>query len=285
MSDEADHDALAAEYVLGTLDGDERQQAEALLATDPTFAGKVRGWEERLGALNQMVDEVEPSPDLWGRIRARISGVPPPEGMRLPPLANAAAPAGGADAPAADRGAEIIRLSRRLKRWRGVASIAGVLAALLALFLALTEFRPDLLPAKLRPRAEQHETAAAPPPAGRYVAVLQKDATAPAFLLTVDIEHRTLTIRRVAAELEAGKSFELWLVSDKFPAPRSLGVVENAEFTQRPTLAAYDRETIDSATYAVSLEPEGGSPTGAPTGPVLYLGKLVEATPAAPANP
>jgi anti-sigma-K factor RskA len=29
----------------------------------------------------------------------------------------------------------------------------------------------------------------------------------------------------------------------------------------------------------VSLEPEGGSPTGLPTGPVLFTGKLVQATP------
>jgi anti-sigma-K factor RskA len=36
---------------------------------------------------------------------------------------------------------------------------------------------------------------------------------------------------------------------------------------------------LNAATYAVSLEPEGGSPSGAPTGPVLYTGKLIQATP------
>ncbi len=41
-------------------------------------------------------------------------------------------------------------------------------------------------------------------------------------------------------------------------------------------LAGYDADMIGGATYAVSLEPEGGSPTGTPTGPVLYSGKLVE---------
>jgi anti-sigma-K factor RskA len=115
----------------------------------------------------------------------------------------------------------------------------------------------------------------------RLVAVLQKDASGPAFLLTVDTKSRTLTMRRVTAEQEPGKSYELWLVSDRYPAPRSLGLVETGEFTQRPLLAAYDPATVNSATYAVSLEPEGGSPTGTPTGPVLYTGKLVEATPPA----
>ena len=34
-----------------------------------------------------------------------------------------------------------------------------------------------------------------------------------------------------------------------------------------------------NATFAVSLEPEGGSPTGQPTGPVVFSGKLIKATP------
>ena len=121
-------------------------------------------------------------------------------------------------------------------------------------------------------------------PQDRLVAVLQPGPTGPAFLLTLDTQQRTLTVRKVSATAEAGKSYELWLVSDQLKTPRSLGLVGTGEFTQRPLLASYDKATIDSATYAVSLEPEGGSPTGVPTGPVLYLGKLVEATPALPAS-
>jgi anti-sigma-K factor RskA len=56
-------------------------------------------------------------------------------------------------------------------------------------------------------------------------------------------------------------------------------VVGRDEFTTRPQLASYDALTINTATYAISLEPEGGSPTGAPTGPVLYTGKLIQTTP------
>lgn len=55
-----DRDALAAEYVLGTLSADEREQAEALLVIDPGFAEIVRVWERRLGELNVMVEAVEP---------------------------------------------------------------------------------------------------------------------------------------------------------------------------------------------------------------------------------
>jgi anti-sigma-K factor RskA len=56
-------------------------------------------------------------------------------------------------------------------------------------------------------------------------------------------------------------------------------VVGASEFTRSATLASYEPDTISAATFAVSLEPENGSPTGAPTGPVLWLGKLVESVP------
>ena len=66
-----DRDALAAEYVLGTLSADERDQAEALLVIDPGFAEIVRVWERRLGELNVMVEAVEPPPDLWDKIKIK----------------------------------------------------------------------------------------------------------------------------------------------------------------------------------------------------------------------
>ena len=69
-----DRDALAAEYVLGTLSADEREQAEALLVIDPGFAEIVRVWERRLGELNVMVEAVEPPPDVWDRIKTEING-------------------------------------------------------------------------------------------------------------------------------------------------------------------------------------------------------------------
>jgi anti-sigma-K factor RskA len=86
-------------------------------------------------------------------------------------------------------------------------------------------------------------------------------------------------VRRVAGGPPPGKSYELWLVSDRFPAPRSLGLVGTSDFT-KPTLANYDPAVISNATYAVSLEPEGGSPNGQPT-EVLFAGKLIESEPPA----
>lgn len=261
---ELDQDALAAEYVLGTLDPYERAEVTARIAAEPDFAALVASWERRLGELHAMVDPVDPPPELWDKIRGAVAGVEGRDEMVLPEVPTPPAPAVAA---APDQSAEVISLASRARRWRGIAAMTSALAAALLVFVAIREMTPGAGPGTTD-RA-----------AGRFVAVLQQSASAPAFLLTVDVDTKTFTVRRVGASPQPGKSFELWLVSDRFPQPRSLGLIGGSDFTTRPALANFDPEVINKATYAVSLEPEGGSPTGAPTGPVLYVGNLIEATP------
>jgi anti-sigma-K factor RskA len=270
MTHDDDQEALAAEYVLGTLDADERAQAQTLIGIDKSFADVVRRWERRLGELHLMVDAVDPPADTWERIKAGIA--PQGEGSEVAPEEIKAYVAPAPVVPSAD--GNVVDLTRRFTRWRGAAVGMGALAASLAALLVAVEVAPERLPAPLRPPSRGIETVAG----GRFVAVLQRDAASPAFLLTIDVDQRSMTVRRVDARREPGKSYELWLVSNQFPQPRSLGVVDN-EFTTSRALAAYDPNTISDATYAVTLEPEGGSPTGFATGPVLWAGKLVEAAP------
>jgi len=272
MTHDEDQEALAAEYVLGTLDADERAQAQTRIGIDKSFADVVRRWERRLGELHLMVDAVDPPANTWERIKAGIA--PLGEGSVAGPeeIKADVAPAPMVPPPSAD--GNVVDLTRRFTRWRGAAVGMGALAASLAALLVAVEVAPERLPALLRPASRGIETVAG----GRFVAVLQRDAASPAFLLTVDVDQRSMTVRRVDAQREPGKSYELWLVSNQFPQPRSLGVVDN-EFTTSRALAAYDPNTISDATYAVTLEPEGGSPTGLATGPVLWAGKLVEAAP------
>jgi anti-sigma-K factor RskA len=158
---------------------------------------------------------------------------------------------------AAGGSAEIIDLKRRLKVWRTSAIAASALAASLVLAIGVRDLTPV-------------------PKSKNLVAVLQKDAASPAFLVTVNIEDRLMTVQPVAAKKEAGKSHELWIIHDSLGAPKSLGIIDDAGAMQRPTLASYKRDVIEGATLAVSLEPEGGSPTGAPTGPVVFAGKMIE---------
>ncbi|HVY57900.1 MAG TPA: anti-sigma factor [Xanthobacteraceae bacterium] len=270
MTSAEDRDALAAEYVLGTLDSVERAQAGVLIESDPGFAALVRGWERRLGELHAMVEPVEPPTELWDRIKSSLDGTASAP-MRLPALPQDARDR--AVGPGEPR-VNVIPLVRRLSRWRAAAIATGALAAVLAALIVAAAIMPDLLPARMR----QSRTAEAPA-LGRFVAVLQREGASPAFILTVDVAHRSFTVRRVA-DPEPGKSFELWLISNRSPQPRSLGVVDG-EFTPPRTLAGLDPATISNATYAVSLEPEGGSPTGEPTGPVVFQGRLIEAMPEA----
>ena len=294
MAHSEDHIALAAEYALGTLDADERAQVESMMAVDTEFIAVVHAWEYRLGVLNQMVGSVEPRPIVWENIRAAVGHSGPQAPMALPeapqpqpppPVAAVeaqAAPAtevSGADSP------NVIQLSGRLRRWRNIASFATAAAAALIAMLALQVYQPDLLPEGIRPKPRTQVVEVktpAPPvqPSAQYVALLQRDGGSPAFILTVDAATRNFTVRKVGAEPEPGKSFELWLISDRLPQPRSLGVIGGSDFTARPVLADFDAGTINSALFAVTVEQAGGSPDGKPHSAPVFTGKLIETVPA-----
>jgi anti-sigma-K factor RskA len=333
-----DHDALAAEYVLGTLSAAEREQAEALLARDAGFAETVRLWEHRLGELNVMVEAVEPPADLWERIKTGIDGAERRTqaasetieltGVQSEPAdaaASAASPqidasaepsiqtvpdllseqaqssedsktAGLASTPLpsestaefVDRlpkstapqptpGTETAAPDQNAGRWRGFAIGASGIAALLAAYIAVAHLAPGLISLGRQPQITTGTLKPAAVP--QLVAVLQQEPTAPAFLVMLDPQQRTITIRRLTAAPDSGRSYELWLNSNKLPKPASLGPVGTSEITTRSIPQNIDVETMRSAIYSVSLEPSDGSATGAPTGPTLFKGRMIEAVP------
>lgn len=308
-----DRSVLAAEYALGTLDADDRANVQMLMAIDPAFAEAVADWERRLGELHALVEPVDAPPAAWDWLKARIAAEPQVGRLWLPsaeeiartgrPTGEAAAdvtPAGETapqlDTPSAapvTNAAPVLLWQSRARRWRRVSAGIGALAAALVALAVVRELRPRMLPEPLRPaervverpvevvRTVEKVREIPSPRIAEYVAILQKDASSPAFMLTIDLSRNMLSVRRVGAEPQTGKDYELWLVSDRFPAPRSLGVVGEQEFTVRREVTAYDAPTLNAATYAVSLEPSGGSPTGTPTGPVLFTGRLMQTTPEA----
>jgi anti-sigma-K factor RskA len=297
MAYSEDHIALAAEYALGTLDADERTQVETMMSVDKDFTAMVEAWEQKLGVLNQMVGSVEPRPEVWGRIKAAAglneaglngTGLAEPQApLQLPEAPpQSVAPEAVAPSVMADN-SNVIQLSATARRWRNIATATTAIAAALVAMIAVGAYQPDLLPDRFRPRprtqvAEAKTPAAAAQPSAQYVAVLQKDGGSPAFILTVDGATKNFTVRKVGASAEPGKSFELWLISDKLPQPRSLGVIGGGDFTARPVLASYDADTIKAATYAVTVEQQGGSPDGKPTSAPVFAGKLIETVPSAP---
>jgi anti-sigma-K factor RskA len=290
MAYSEDHIALAAEYALGTLDADERAQVETMMSVDKDFAAMVRAWEQKLGVLNQMVGSVEPGPLVWDNIRAAVGLSEPQAPLVLPGALPPVAPA-VEQAPAVVDNSNIIAFSAKARRWRNVATFTTAIAAALVAMIAVQVYRPDLLPDSIRPKPRTQvvevKTPAAPlpPRSAQYVAVLQKEGGSPAFILTVDEATKNFTVRKVGAAAEPGKSFELWLISDKLQRPRSLGVIGAGDFTVHPALASYDADTIKAATYAVTIEQAGGSPDGKPTSAPVFAGKLIESVPPAAAAP
>lgn len=225
----------------------------------------------------------EPKPDAKSESTdTKSSGAAP----RHPIVATTAAPK--------ERGADAISLTRRIRRWRATAVLATLVAAGLAALIVISQVRPELIPAGrfhipqlvARAPAPKPLTTTPPPPASRLIAVLQQGPASPAFLLTLDPAAKTLVVRRVAAQASAGHSFQLWLIPAKSTTPQALGVLGDQEFTQLKPPANFDFAAARTATFAVSFEPAGGSKTGAPSGPILFTGRLVESVPpAAPAAP
>ncbi|MGF6426727.1 MULTISPECIES: anti-sigma factor [Bradyrhizobium] len=317
MAYSEDHIALAAEYALGTLDAEERAQVETMMAVDSEFAALVQAWQFRLGPLNQMVGLVEPRPVVWDTIKAAIGHASAPQApLVLPetPATTVTPPPspitddpefGSAFDPDEPQPPSDIRrlpearqprvifdernvtaLTNRVKRWRGIASAATAIAAALLAMLGLQIYKPDALPNAMRPKpriqtVEVKTPAPAFTPSAQYVALLQGQNGGPAFILTIDGATKNFTVRKVGAASEPGKSFELWLISDKLPQPRSLGVIGADDFTARPVLSSYDPDVINGATYAVTVEQAGGSPDGQPTSAPIFTGKLIETVPGA----
>jgi anti-sigma-K factor RskA len=231
MALDENQEALAGEYVLGTLSAPERLEAQNLLSQNTEFAAAVDEWTRRLAPLLLAARAVTPPSHLRERILASVGS------------------ASGTAGNVAD-------LAKRVNFWRGVSLAASAIAAALALFIL---FRPA------------PETAAP----GNYVAVLQPEGPGPAFVASIDLKGGTISVKRLGSEAEAGKSYELWAVGGGRAAPQSLGVIDASLKIPAGQLGKIDPATLDATVFAISLEPQGGSPTGAPTGPVLYTGKLV----------
>ena len=152
--------------------------------------------------------------------------------------------------------ADIIDLRRRLRRWQGGAIAAAAMAASLLLFVGVRETT-----------AIRDE---------KFVAVLEGDDRNPAFVAAVSTKDKSIMVLRVGDLAPApGRSHELWAVGGDSPAPRSLGLLSAASRFPADKLGGADADELQRTTFAISVEPEGGSPTGQPTGPVIFTGKLV----------
>jgi anti-sigma-K factor RskA len=234
-------DALAAQYVAGTLRGGAKRRFEALLPSHPALREAVQAWQTRLLPLASTVRPVPPPPEVWRRIESRL----------WPRSAAAQA------AQAAAQAGRAVPWWQRLNLWRGLSGFAT--AAVLVLTVALLRTPP------------------AEPP---IVIVLEGQAGTPAagatLVASVAGDGQSMVMQPVSANLpvQPDRVLELWSVPPQ-GAPKSLGLISASGVTvlARSRLPATLLKG-GTAALAVSVEPPGGSPTGAPTGPVIFAGKL-----------
>ena len=225
--DRDDGAPLAAEYVLGVLDANDRRDFERRLAQDASLRTEVAFWEQRLGGLASEVKAVDPSPETWTRIETALA-------------------AGGHD-PARPNG---VWQSIAFWRFAAIGSAAVAAASLVALI----------------------SVERAPTPNAPLVARLDASAGG-GFVAAIDASRNGLTIVPASIANVNQRVLELWLIApgDK---PRSLGLIEPGRPVHIKLPADMLPRVAAESTLAVSLEPLGGSPTGAPTGPVIANGKL-----------
>jgi anti-sigma-K factor RskA len=218
-------DALAAEYVTGTMRGAARRRFESLLPAHSALREATLAWSERLMPLTGALAPVEPSGDVWRRISDRL-----------------------------DRRKSVVAGAwHRLSFWRGLTALASVAAIGLAALLANPRAVAPPIVVVLAPTGAAASGVAAAP----IVASISGDGT-------------TLVARPIApVALRADRSLELWAVPAQ-GAPRSLGVLPGGS----GVVPLRGKVLAGADTLAVTVEPAGGSPTGQPTGPIVYAGKF-----------
>lgn len=220
-------DALAAQYVAGTLRGRARARFDALLPGHPALQRAVLEWQSRLMPLTGVLVEQKPPPRVWAGIQQRLWPAEAPRPWW-----------------------------QRLTLWRALSGAA--LVAVLGLTVLLASPPPAQAPVVV----VLQSTGGDPAVAGQIVASFSGDGRA--------LVARPLT----PVALQSDRVLELWWAPAQ-GRPKSLGLMNAQGVTvlERGQLPGGLRGSgIDH--MAVSVEPPGGSPTGQPTGPVVFYGKL-----------
>lgn len=241
MTRDEDLDRLAAEHVLGVLEGAEARQAADLMASDAAFAAAVARWRERLAEFDETAAPAVPSPGLWRRIEADTAQPAPARESVTSPT----------PAVVPDPLKALVALRRSLAFWRlaGLASAAAAVVLAVGLAYVASERAPTPI----------------------LVAVLVTEgSTEPAAVVNAFADGRTELVPLRAIAVPSDRALEIWTLWDRSVGPRSVGLVDQAR-SVRLNLQNLPKPGPNQL-FEITLEPKTGSPTGRPTGPVLMKG-------------
>ncbi len=227
MTDRNEDFLLAGEYVLGVLEGAERDALERRAAREPALREYIASWQERFADLDRAVTAKDVPAALWTKIEAQLGG-------------KHIARAG----PSLSE-----RIWESLGFWRG-ASFAGALASLV---LAVSV---GLLAGRATPQPQ-------------IVAVMLTPEGVPGAIAEIHFDGKIHVIPIHDFDVPKGKTLQVWTLFDKAKGPISVGLIEK---TRQALFHRADLPTGQQQLYEITLEQEGGSPTGKPTGPVLVKG-------------
>lgn len=115
------------------------------------------------------------------------------------------------------------------------------------------------------------------PAAPAYLTVMSSSKGQPLWLITVHPDSRRVDMKALADNTPPpGKSYELWMLPGS-GKPIAMGLM-NSTGSASETLSAEQLAALVGAKgLAISIEPYGGSPTGQPTGPVVYVAPVIRA--------
>jgi anti-sigma-K factor RskA len=229
-----DFDLLAAEYVLGTLEGADLDRAVALEASDDNFRRNVVFWQTRLFPLIDAVPPDAVPPELWQKIEQRLV-------QRVEVKAKAGTPSFWQRlfAPRS----EAVVLSRRSALAMSLAALAGGFG------LARWVGQPEV---------------------PSQIAVLTTDAGAPSAIVSVYASGIVELIPLQTIAVPDGRIIEVWTLQSRTQGPVSIGRMDKARRLRLDLKQLLKPET--GHLFELTLEPPGGSPTGKPTGPILMKG-------------
>lgn len=184
----------AGEYVLGTLNANQRRSIESRLTYEPALRAAVDEWEQRLLPLTSLAEPIEPAAGLWQRIVASI-----------------------AQPKATQATATKIRWWQwdSLSLWRGLAGTGFAAAAVLAAVLVAREAPP--------PAAPRY-----------FVVLAAPQSQSPGWLVQAQTEGRLRLVPLGTDNVPAEKSLQFWTKGDGWSAPVSLGLVKPGEAIEVP---------------------------------------------------